>query len=112
VAIGDAWILNDPVAAQGANLGSRCAFVLGEAITGGGPYDEPFCRRMDAALWAAASAPTALSNALLEPPTEAVVDVLFRACGDPATADRFVSGFGDPEDMLALLAGERASCVP
>jgi 2-polyprenyl-6-methoxyphenol hydroxylase-like FAD-dependent oxidoreductase len=111
IAIGDAWILNDPIAAQGANLGSRCAFVLGEAIAAGGPYDEAFCRRAAARLWDAAAAPTALSNALLEPPTAAVIATLVRAAQDEAAADRFVSGFGDPEGMLALLAGEPAGCV-
>jgi len=110
LAIGDAWILNDPVAAQGANLGSRCAFVLGEAIAAGGPYDEAFCQRVEQALWGAAAAPTLLSNAMLEPPTPAVVDVLVRAGRDQAEADRFAAGFGDPEGLLAMLAGERAGC--
>lgn len=110
VAIGDAWILNDPVAAQGANLGSRCAFLLGEAITAGGPFDAAFCRRIEDALWRVAEAPTTLSNALLEPPSQQVVDVLLRASRDQATADRLVSGFGDPEDMLSMLAPEPAAC--
>ena len=110
VAIGDAWILNDPVAAQGANLGSRCAFLLGEAITEGGPFDAPFCRQIEARLWEAAEAPTVVSNALLEPPSQQVIDVLLRASGDQATADRVVSGFGDPEDMLSMLAAEPAAC--
>jgi 2-polyprenyl-6-methoxyphenol hydroxylase-like FAD-dependent oxidoreductase len=110
VAIGDAWILNDPVAAQGANVGSRCAFLLGQAITAGGPYDEAFARRVEASLWEAAEAPTILSNALLEPPSEPVIEVLVRASQDPATADRFVAGFGDPQAMLALFAGAPAAC--
>ena len=105
LAIGDAWILNDPIAAQGANLGSRCAFLLGDSIVAGGPYDEAFCRRVEAELWAAAAAPTMLSNGLLEPPTEAVIGVLARAAQDQAVADRFAVGFGNPEDMLALLSG-------
>lgn len=110
VAIGDAWILNDPVAAQGANLGSRCAFLVGEAIAGGGPYDAAFCRRLETRLWEAAEAPTMLSNALLEPPPPAVIDLLVRAGRDQALADRFVSGFGDPEGMLATFAAEPAAC--
>jgi hypothetical protein len=108
VAIGDAWILNDPIAAQGANVGSRCAFVLGAAIAAGGPYDEAFCRGVEARLWDAAAAPTMLSNALLEPPAPPVVDLLGRATHDQATADRFAAGFADPEAMLALLAGAAA----
>jgi|SRR5581483_3882476 len=110
IAIGDAWILNDPIAAQGANLGSRCAFLLGDAVLAGGPYDEAFCRRVESRLWAAALAPTTLSNALLEPPSEAAVAALVEAAQDQARADRFAAGFADPEDMLTLLAGEPAGC--
>jgi 2-polyprenyl-6-methoxyphenol hydroxylase-like FAD-dependent oxidoreductase len=110
VAIGDAWILNDPIAAQGANLGSRCAFVLGQAIAAGGPYDDAFCKQAEADLWAAAAAPTMLSDALLAPPPPEVFNVLARAAQDQAMADRFVSGFGDPEGMLAMLAPEPAAC--
>lgn len=109
-AIGDAWVLNDPIAAQGANLGSRSAGILAEAIVAGGPYDESFCRRTEAQLWGAAVAPTMLSNALLEPPTQPVIDVLVRATQDATVADRFVSGFGDPEGMLSMLAPEPAAC--
>lgn len=104
MAVGDAWITHDPIAAQGANLGSRCAFLLAAAIAAGGPYDEEFCRRTEQEMWAVAEAPTILSNALLEPPGPAVVAVLVEACADPAVADRFGSGFGDPDDLLALVA--------
>jgi len=106
IAIGDAWILNDPIAAQGANLGSRCAFIVGEAIVTGGPYDDAFCRSLADRMWEAAAAPTILSNALLDPPPEHVVSTLVRATADQALADRFVNGFGSPEDMLRLLAPE------
>ena len=109
LAIGDAWILNDPIAAQGANLGSRCAFVLGAAIAAGGPYDESFCRRAEQQMWAAAEAPTILSNALLEPPTPAAQDILFGASRDQTVADRFAAGFGEPEALLAMLTGGRVA---
>ncbi len=108
IAVGDAWILNDPIAAQGANLGSRCAFVLGDAIASGGPYDEGFCRGVEESLWAAARAPTMLSNALLEPPPPNVVELLGRASVDQETADKFANGFGEPEAFLGMLAGQPA----
>jgi 2-polyprenyl-6-methoxyphenol hydroxylase-like FAD-dependent oxidoreductase len=108
MAVGDAWILTDPIAAQGANLGSRCAFILGEAISAGGPYGERFCRETEDVLWRAAEAPTILSNALLEPPTEPVVDLLLRASQDQTLADQFGRGFGEPDRLQAMLAGEPA----
>jgi 2-polyprenyl-6-methoxyphenol hydroxylase-like FAD-dependent oxidoreductase len=109
IAIGDAWILNDPIAAQGANLGSRCAFVLGAQIVAAGPYHERFCRDAEDLLWQAAEVPTILSNALLEPPTEPILDLLVRASQDRATADQFAEGFGEPDRLLRMLAGEPAA---
>lgn len=113
MALGDAWLLNDPIAAQGANLGSRSAFALGAAIVEhaitGAPYDEAFCRHGEAAMWAQAQAPTALTNAFLAPPSASMLEVFARAGHQPALADRIVSGFGNAEAMLALLAPEPAA---
>jgi glycine/D-amino acid oxidase-like deaminating enzyme len=108
MAIGDAWILTDPIAAQGANLGSRCAFILGEAISAGGPYGERFCRETEGLLWQAAEAPTILSNALLEPPAEPVIDLLVQASQDQSLANQFGQGFGEPDRLLAMLTEEPA----
>lgn len=47
IAIGDAHVVVDPVVGQGANSASFSAWVLGEAILEGGPFDEEFCRRVD-----------------------------------------------------------------
>lgn len=47
IALGDAWVVNDPITGQGANLGSRCAFVLADAIVTGPPYDEALCRKVE-----------------------------------------------------------------
>src|SRR5918992_558665 len=51
LAVGDAWVLNDPISGQGANLGSLCAFALADLISAGGPYDEEFCRRAEKEVW-------------------------------------------------------------
>ena len=103
MAVGDAWVLNDPVVGQGANLASRAAFVLGAAIAAGGPYDEAFAQRTEAAMWAQAEAPTTLTNAFLEPAPPHVVDLLVRASTDRDLGHRIVDGFGHPEDMLPML---------
>ena len=47
VALGDAHVVVDPVVGQGANAASYAAFVLGEAILEGDPFDVGFCRRVD-----------------------------------------------------------------
>jgi 2-polyprenyl-6-methoxyphenol hydroxylase-like FAD-dependent oxidoreductase len=47
VALGDAHVVVDPVVGQGANAASYAAFVLGEAILEGEPFDEDFCRKVD-----------------------------------------------------------------
>lgn len=103
MAVGDAWVLNDPVIAQGANVGSRSAFVLGAAIAAGGPYDEAFARRTEEAMWAQAQAPTTLTNAFLQPTPPHVVALLVRATTDQVLADQ-VADLGQPERMLSLLA--------
>jgi hypothetical protein len=113
MALGDAWLLNDPIVAQGANVGSRSAFALGAAIVEhtitGAPYDEAFCRHGEAAMWEQAQAPTALSNAFLAPPPPSMLELFARAGREPALADRIVSGFGNAEAMLAMLAPETAA---
>jgi 2-polyprenyl-6-methoxyphenol hydroxylase-like FAD-dependent oxidoreductase len=43
VAVGDAWIVNDPVTGQGANLGSASAAELASMIVEHPTYDEGFC---------------------------------------------------------------------
>jgi len=108
LAVGDAWVVNDPIAAQGANVGSAAAFALGAAIAEGGPFDEGFARRTEAAMWAEAEAATTLSNVLLAPPSPETIDLLARASTEPALGDRVVDGLGHPEDMLRLFAGASA----
>lgn len=103
MAVGDAWVLNDPVMGQGANLASRAAFTLGAAISAGGPYDETFAQRTEAAMWQQAEAPTTLTNTFLDPPPPHVLDLLVRASTDRCLATQIVDGIGHPEDMLALL---------
>ncbi|GAA2862165.1 hypothetical protein GCM10020220_059190 [Nonomuraea rubra] len=56
LAVGDAWIVNDPITGQGANLGSRCAWIAAEAIAAGGPYDAAFARATADRMWEARQA--------------------------------------------------------
>jgi 2-polyprenyl-6-methoxyphenol hydroxylase-like FAD-dependent oxidoreductase len=103
IALGDAWITHDPIAAQGANLGSRCAFLLGELITTSLSYDQQFCLEVERKMGELALAPTALSLAMLEPPGPELNHLLARAATDPAVADRFADGFAHPNALIASL---------
>ncbi|MFJ9706482.1 styrene monooxygenase/indole monooxygenase family protein [Streptomyces sp. NPDC101234] len=105
LAIGDAWITNDPLTAQGANLGSHTAFALAELIASAtGPFDAEFCRDASARLWDHARHAVAWSNAFLAPPPPHVQELLGRAAGDKRIADAFVSRFHDPVAMWAVLS--------
>lgn len=96
VAVGDAWVLNDPVAGQGANLASHSAFVLAEEITAGGPFDEAFCRKAERRMWEFARPVTEWTNAFLQPPPQHAVQILAAASADERVADGFVENFNDP----------------
>ncbi|HJP74398.1 MAG TPA: styrene monooxygenase/indole monooxygenase family protein [Pseudonocardiaceae bacterium] len=102
MAVGDAWIVNDPVSGQGANLGSRCAFALADEILANDVFDEEFCRRTEDRLWAVAEPVVLWSNAILGPPSDAVLDVLSRAGDDPRIANAFTENFNRPEEMWEM----------
>ncbi|MEU3526877.1 styrene monooxygenase/indole monooxygenase family protein [Streptomyces sp. NPDC038707] len=105
LAVGDAWITNDPLTAQGANLGSHTAFALADLIASAeGPLDAEFCRAASARLWEHARHVVEWSNAFLAPPRPHVLDLLGRAAGDKRIADAFVSSFHDPVAMWAVLS--------
>lgn len=103
VAVGDAWVLNDPIVGQGANLGSHNAFQLAEAIIAGPPFDEAFCRRVERSMWEFARPVTEWSNAFLQPPSPHALELLGAASTDARIADAFIDNFDDPPAMWDLL---------
>lgn len=105
IAVGDAWVVNDPVTGQGANLASHSAFVLAEAITADGPpYDEAFCRKAEQRMWEVARPVTEWTNAFLEPPPPHAVEILAAAGEDQRVADAFIENFNDPVAQWNALA--------
>ncbi len=104
MAVGDAWVVNDPLTGQGANLGSHCAWVLADAILDERVYDELFCRQAEEAMWRMAGPVTRWSNAFVQPPPPHVLDLLAAATADQRVADAWVDGFGDPQAMWRRLA--------
>jgi hypothetical protein len=108
LAIGDAWITNDPLAAQGANLGSHCAWVAADAIAKGGPFDRDFGVQVENAMWEFAGPVTAFSNALLQPPPPHVIKMIATASTNQVVANAYASGFADPVQTANLLASPSA----
>jgi 2-polyprenyl-6-methoxyphenol hydroxylase-like FAD-dependent oxidoreductase len=109
MAVGDAWITNDPITGQGANIGSHCAWALADAIAAGGPYDEAFARRAEDAMWAFTGPVTALTNAFLQPPPPHVLAMFATASQDQRTADAFATLFNDPVKMWTTIADPDAT---
>jgi hypothetical protein len=103
LALGDVHVLNDPVLGQGANAASHAAWVLGEAILAGGPFDEPFCQRVEDRIWKYTGAATAWTNAALLPPTPHAQAVFGAAGQSQAVANELVENFNDPIRAWAAL---------
>lgn len=110
VAMGDAYVANDPVGGQGANLGSRCADVVSEAIQRDVAFDEWFCRGLSRDLWAAAEPVVRFNNAFLQPPPPHVEALMGASMADRSVADAFCNLWSAPADMWRTIATpERAA---
>ncbi|RLU81764.1 monooxygenase [Streptomyces griseocarneus] len=117
-AVGDAWIVNDPITAQGANLGSHCALETAEAIAAGPPYDEAFCRATEERMRPYADSVVRWTADFLRPPSPQLLDIFRAADADPAVGAAFAANFddppamwhsiADPEHTAAFLAGARS----
>lgn len=100
VAIGDAWIVNDPLTAQGANLGSQQAFQVAHLLSvHNGPYDEAFCRMVADTLWQTAQPVVDWTNTFLGEPPAQVQTLLATASSDQRVADAFVANLDRPKAM-------------
>ena len=97
IALGDIHMLQDPVIAQGANMASRCAWVLGEALLQDSAVDEAFCHNMEQRLWEAGRAATEWTNMTLQPPPPYVMELFAAAAHNKAVADELVDNFNAPE---------------
>lgn len=100
LAVGDAWIANDPLTAQGANLGSALAFQLADALREHtGPYDEAFCRTVSERMWATAQPVVDWTNLFIGEPPPQMGTLLAAAAGDQRVADAFVANLDRPAAM-------------
>lgn len=100
LAIGDAWIVNDPLTAQGANLGSAQAFQVAQALASHqGAYNADFCKTLSEQLWATAQPVVDWTNMFLGAPAPQVQSLLTVAAGDQRVADAFIANLDDPPAM-------------
>ncbi|MEU4746854.1 styrene monooxygenase/indole monooxygenase family protein, partial [Actinosynnema sp. NPDC023658] len=110
LAIGDAWIVNDPLTAQGANLGSNQAFELADALSvHQGPYDERFCRDISAQLWVAAQPVVDWTNTFIGEPPPQMLTLLGAAAADQRVADAFVANLDRPAEMWNSVRSPRGT---
>lgn len=99
--LGDAVILNDPIAGQGANNATRMAGFFAERIVerGNEPFDPRWLTAQFDAFWAQGKLVNDFSNALLEPLQGFQQDVLIASSRRPEIAARVFEGFNDPAGL-------------
>ncbi|QIL80782.1 hypothetical protein G7047_13360 [Diaphorobacter sp. HDW4A] len=99
--VGDTVCLNDPISGQGANNASRMAEHLIQAIVahGNAAFDADWMQNAFDAFWnSSASYTSAFTNALLNPPGDAVMHVLQAASVQPHIGDHFMRCFERPSE--------------
>jgi 2-polyprenyl-6-methoxyphenol hydroxylase-like FAD-dependent oxidoreductase len=104
MALGDVHILNDPITAQGANMASRCAWLLGEALLRDRPLDETFCREIERQLWDLGRPATEWTNMMLQPPPAHVLELFVEAAGNKPLADELIENFNVPENNWRIFS--------
>lgn len=107
--LGDAVILNDPIAGQGANHACKSAYLYATSIIDhqDKPFDETWIRNTAALSWNKFGRySTQLSNLLLAPPTVQLMAMCEKAVHDPAVASALAQGFNDPASLAWLYAPE------
>lgn len=104
IALGDGWIVNDPITGQGANMGSRCALALADAIAEGGPYDASFCRAVERQLRPYADAVVQWTNSFLRPASPQLRKLFQTAADHPEVAKAFAANLDDPVAMWRSIA--------
>ena len=104
LAIGDAWIANDPITGQGANIGSHTAWAAADALVTCDRCDEGFAQTLEDELWSFAGPVTGWTNAFLTPPPPHILELLGTASAHQPVADAFAAGFADPARFASRLA--------
>jgi 2-polyprenyl-6-methoxyphenol hydroxylase-like FAD-dependent oxidoreductase len=100
--LADAVVLNDPITGQGSNNASKAAasYLTSIRANPDGPFDSVWMQATFDRYWEYAKYVTAWTNALLGPPPQHVLDLLFAANDHPDVAARFANGFNNPPDYF------------
>lgn len=98
----DAVVLNDPIAGQGANNASKCAKIYMNRILSNDEtlFSRTWMQSTFECFWGDAQWSTALSNLLLLPPEEHVIQLLAAASQLPKLASRIAHGFDCPGTLF------------
>jgi 2-polyprenyl-6-methoxyphenol hydroxylase-like FAD-dependent oxidoreductase len=104
LAVGDAHVVMDPLTGQGANKASQAAWLLGEAICAGGPYDEDFCTAVEGRMSDYALPVSDACNARLQPAPSHVVQLFTAAAQRQNVADVYAYGFNHPDEYWRVVS--------
>jgi flavin-dependent dehydrogenase len=101
-ALGDAAILNDPIAGQGANTAAKSAQIYLESIIENGkkPFNQDWMEKTFEDCWNSAKWSVMLSNKLLFPPEPHLIDLFKAAQRIPKLANLLADGFDNPEILF------------
>jgi Styrene monooxygenase A putative substrate binding domain len=109
MALGDVHILNDPIAAQGANMASRCAWLVGESLLRDRSLDETFCRETEKQLWDVGRPATEWTNMMLQPPPPHVLELFVEAAENKPLADELIENFNAPENNWKIFSDPQSA---
>lgn len=110
IALGDAHVTIDPVCGLGANAASAAAFVLGETILEGLPFDDEFCRIVDQRRMPRILGSFDFTNFMLKP-APYLFDVVGAMSVTPVIADDFTEGFTEAERQWRNMSSAGAAAA-
>ncbi|MEP7013669.1 MAG: styrene monooxygenase/indole monooxygenase family protein [Acidobacteriota bacterium] len=108
--LGDTLVLNDPIAAQGANHASKAAHALCADIVARGdrPFDAPWMAASFEDFWQReARFMTRFSNLFLDPIAPPAQEILLAASRGSAVAEDFFEGFNAPHTLWPWIEDHR-----
>ncbi|HYF63497.1 MAG TPA: styrene monooxygenase/indole monooxygenase family protein [Herpetosiphonaceae bacterium] len=111
--VGDAVMLQDPLAAQGANNAVRMAHHFIRAIRerGAAAFDADWMQATFEAYWEYGQAVTRFCDVLMAPPEPFHLEIFAAAAQQPQVAHDFVHGFVDPPSVLPWMAEAAAAAA-